>query len=300
MAAVKREASGPVRSDSLESYLRETRAVGVLAVLGLIAGAVSDVVEPGFWDHHALLAGLTSSLIVVMLTVAVVNEAVERRNRKRWTVLAQYVMLQLVGSTRVVWAAIAEVVGLIPPGSHDTVRMGNLVFPREAVDAGAKAVRDTPRFVAAAEEALASADGRARLRDALARLAQHSDDVLARWAAVMLSSDMYAEIIDRHVELADDVDRIANLLAALEPAQDPARPLQDQASALTATTGGQVDDQDVAETLVGVAQLAENLDQLTLQLATRIVPIDWWRSRPGHVPNWTGSRAGADGSEPQN
>jgi hypothetical protein len=293
-----------VRSDSLESYLRETRAVGVLAVLGLIGGAVSDVLEPGFWDHHALLAGLTSSLIVVMLTVAVVNEAVERRNRKRWTVLAQYVMLQLVGSARLVWAAIAEVVGLIPPGSHETVRMGNLVFPREAVDAGAKAVRDTPRFVAAAEEALASADGRARLRDALARLAQHSDDVLARWAAVMLSSDMYAEIIDRHVELADDVDRIANLLAALEPAHDPAhdpaRPRQHPASAATATTGGQVDDQDVAETLVGVAQLAENLDQLTLQLATRIVPIDWWRSRPGHVPNWTGSRAGADGSEPGN
>ena len=67
---------------------------------------------------------------------------------------------------------------------------------------------------------------RARLRDALARLAQHSDDVLARWAAVMLSSDMYAEIIDRHVELADDVDRIANLLAALEPEHDHARARQ--------------------------------------------------------------------------
>ncbi len=130
MAAVKRQASGPLRSDSLESYLRETRVLGVVAVLGLVGGAVFDFLEPSFWDHHALLAGLTSSLIVVMLTVAVVNEAIERRQRQRWTVLAHYVMLQLVGSARQVWVAIAEVAGLIPPGSHDTVRMGNLVFPR--------------------------------------------------------------------------------------------------------------------------------------------------------------------------
>jgi hypothetical protein len=294
VAAVKRKATGPRRSDSLESYLRETRALGVLAVLGLIGGVVSDFVEPGFWDRHGLLAGLTSSLIVVMLTVAVVNEAIERRNRKRWTVLAQYVMLQFVGSARLVWAAIAEVAGLIPPGSHDTVRMGNLVFPREEVDAGAKTVRDTRRFVAALEKALASADRRARLRDAMARLAQHSDDVLARWAAVMLSSDIYAEIVDRHVELADDVDRMANVLSAVGPDDELPGSGQNAAGAVAATTGGQVDDQDLAETLVGVAQLAEHLDDLTLKLATQIVPIDWWKSRPGHVPNWTGSGARAD------
>jgi hypothetical protein len=261
---VKREASGPLRSNSIESYLRETRALGVLAVLGLIAGVVSDFLEPGFWDHHALLAGLTSSLIVVMLTVAVVNEAVERRNRERWTVLAQYVMLQLVGTARLVWVAIAEVAGLIPAGSHDTVRMGNLLFPREAVGGGAKAIGDTPRFVAAVEDALTSAERRVRLRDAMVHLQGQYDDVLARWAPVMLSSDMYAEIMDRHVEVTDDVNRIANLLDV-----------------------GEVDDQQLAEMLVAVAQLAQQLDELTLHVATRIVPIDWWKGRPGHVPNST-------------
>jgi hypothetical protein len=264
VAAVKGESSGPLRSDSIESYLRQTRALGVLAVLGLIGGVVSDFVEPGFWDHHALLAGLTSSLIVVMLTVAVVNEAVERRNRERWTVLAQYVMLQLVGSARLVWVAIAEVAGLVPAGSHDTVRMGNLVFPREAVDAGAEAVGDTPRFLEAVGQALASTERRLRLRHAMVRLQGQYDDVLARWAAVMLSSDIYAEIMDRHVEVTDDVNRIANLLDA-----------------------GQVGDQQLAEMLVAVAQLAEHLDELTLRVATRIVPIDWWKGRPGHGPNPT-------------
>jgi hypothetical protein len=286
VAAVKRQATGPLRSDSLESYLRETRVLGVVAVLGLIGGAVSDFVEPNFWDHHALFAGLTSSLIVVMLTVAVVNEAIERRNRKRWTVLAQYVMLQLVGSARLVWVAIAEVGGLIPAGSHDTIRMGNLVFPREAVNAGAKAVGDTPRLVAAVEEVLTSAERRVQLRDAMARLEGQYDDMLARWAAVMLSSDMYAEILDRHVELADDVSRIFNLLCVVGPGVDPPRPAKD--GSLAPPTDGRVDDGQLAEMVVAVAQLAERLDQLTLDLATRIVPIDWWRTRPGHVPNGSG------------
>lgn len=295
MAAVKREASGPARSNSIESYLRETRVLGVLAVLGLIAGVVSDFLEPGFWDHHALLAGLTSSLIVVVLTVAVVNEAVERRNRERWTVLAQYVMLQLVGTARLVWVAIAEVAGLIPAGSHDTVQMGNLLFPREAVGAGAKAVGDTPRFVAAVEGALASTERRLRLRDAMVRLQGQYDDVLARWAAVMLSSDMYAEIMDRHVEVTDDVNRIANLLSVLGPDGDP--PAADQrVDAQSAASDVQVSDQQLAEMLVAVAQLAEQLDELTLQVATRIVPIDWWKGRPGHVPNSTARQPSGLGS----
>ncbi|MBV8218293.1 MAG: hypothetical protein JO325_07505 [Solirubrobacterales bacterium] len=295
---MKREASGPRRSDSIQSYLRETRALGVVAVLALIAGAVSDALEPSFWDHHALLAGLTSSLIVVGLTVAVVNEATERRNRERWTVLAQYVMLQLVGSARLVWVAIAEVAGLIPPGSHDTVRMGNLVFPREAVGAGAKAVGDTPRLVAAVAQVLASTERRLRLRDAMIRLQGQYDDVLAAWAAVMLSSDMYAEIMDRHVEVADDVNRIANLLYVSGPDGDLPRSAQD-ANAAGAATDGQVDDEQLAEMLTAVAQLAERLDELTVEVATRIVPIDWWKGRPGHVPSRSADRQpsgpGSDG-----
>ena len=206
------------------------------------------------------------------------------------------VMLQLVGSARLVWAAIAEVAGLIPPGSHDTVRMGNLVFPREAVDAGAKAVGDTPRFVAAVEEVLASAQRRIQLRDAMARLERRYDDVLARWAAVMLNSGMYAEIVDRHVEVADDVNHIANLLYAHGPEADLPGVTQDVSTA-PAATDGHVNNAQLAEMVVGVAQLAERLDQSTLELATRVVPIEWWKNRPGHVLQGDDSRANADRSE---
>jgi hypothetical protein len=98
---------GPRRSESVDSYIRETRAVAGVALLALVAGVVSDVLAPQFWAQHSLLAGLAASVIVVMLTVALVNEAVERRRRQRWSVLAQYVMLQLVRDARLVWTGVA-------------------------------------------------------------------------------------------------------------------------------------------------------------------------------------------------
>jgi hypothetical protein len=74
-----------------------------VALLALVGGVISDAVERSFWMRHPLLAGLASGFIVVMLTVALINEAVERRRRERWSVLAQYVMLQLVRDARGVW-----------------------------------------------------------------------------------------------------------------------------------------------------------------------------------------------------
>jgi hypothetical protein len=62
--------------------------------------------------RHPLLAGLASSAIVVMLSVAIVNEALEIRRRRRWSVLAQYVMLELVRDARMLWTAVLELAGV--------------------------------------------------------------------------------------------------------------------------------------------------------------------------------------------
>jgi FG-GAP repeat len=45
---------------------------------------VSDVVIGSFWLRHALLASIVGSVIVVMLSVAVINEVIETRRRRRW------------------------------------------------------------------------------------------------------------------------------------------------------------------------------------------------------------------------
>ncbi len=129
----------PRRLESVGSYRRETRAIAALAVIALVAGVVSTTLATHFWGRHALLAGLASSAIVVMLSVALVSEALERRRRRRWTVLAQQVMIELVGNARLVWTVVMELADLMPSDA----------FTKASIDAGTRAVRDTPRLAEA-------------------------------------------------------------------------------------------------------------------------------------------------------
>ncbi len=267
---MERHDPGPRRSDSVDSYLRETRLIAAVAVLALVGGVVSDTLAGPFWGRHALLAGLAASLIVVMLSVALVNEALERRKRRRWSVLAQYVMLELVRNARLIWTGVMELTGLMPLDAAQTV----------PVDAGARVVRDTPRLVAAIRELVADGDRRRLLHEGIARSVSHSDEVLGRWAAVMLNADAYAEIIDRHVELASDVAWLGSLLDHAEPAEDPGQRRRARSS-VAVQIEGELDRDGLADRLVVITQLAEALDRGTLEVALRIVPVQWWAARLG-------------------
>jgi hypothetical protein len=254
----------------VNSYLWETRAVAAAAVLALIGGIVSDTVERGFWDRHGLVAGLVSSLIVVMLTVALVNEAVERRRRQRWSVLAQYVMLQLVRDARWIWTGLLELAGLMPPGNLSAA----------SIEAGAQTVRDTERLTAAARKVLAEPERRRGLHESVARTVIHNDEVLGRWAGVMLNTDLYAELIDRHVELASDLAWLGSLLDNLDPSDDDQRQRASRNHPAVQIEGA-IDDEQLAARLVAITQLAEELDRGTLELALRLVPVEWWAARLG-------------------
>ncbi len=262
--------AGPRRSKSVNSFLWETRAVAAAAVLALSGGIVSDAVARGFWDRHALLAGLASSLIVVMLTVALVNEALERRRRQRWSVLAQYVMLQLVRDARGIWTGLLELAGLMPTDNLSAA----------SIEAGARTVRDTERLTAAARKVVREPDRRRRLRESVARVVIHNDEVLGRWAGVMLSTDLYAEVIDRHVELASDLAWLGSLLDNLDPSDDDPRQRVSRSHPAVQIEGA-IDDEQLAQRLVAITQLAEELDRGTLELALRLVPVEWWAARLG-------------------
>src|SRR5258708_21458751 len=99
---MRRHEVGPRRSQSVDARLRSTRVLAIAALLALAGGIASAVVGGTFWARHALLAGLTASVIIVLLTVAVINEVLERRRRQRWSVLAQFVMLELVRNARLI------------------------------------------------------------------------------------------------------------------------------------------------------------------------------------------------------
>ena len=91
-----RRTVGPRRTDSLRPYVRSTRIIGGLSVLVLSGAVVWDLTNDGFWFRHTLFTALVASLIVVAVTAAVLNEVLERRQRQRWSVLAQYALFDLV------------------------------------------------------------------------------------------------------------------------------------------------------------------------------------------------------------
>ena len=138
-----RHAVGPRRADSLRTYVRATRIIGGLSVLVLLGAVAWDLANDGFWSHHALFTSLVASLIVVAVTAAVVNEVLERRQRERWSVLAQYALFDLVRAARLVWGGLLELAGLVPDAE-----LGDeaLVAGSEAVQRHAAACRRDRRF----------------------------------------------------------------------------------------------------------------------------------------------------------
>jgi hypothetical protein len=266
---MRRHDAGPRRSASAASYLRETRLLAALAVAGLVAGVVSDVVGVRFWDEHPLLAGLTANVIVVLLSAAVLNEVLQSRSRRRWRVLAQYVMFELAHNARMIWMAVLEVADLLPTDCSVSV----------ALEAGGRAVGDTAGLSAAIRQVLSDGERRRMLYRELARCASLSDEIVGRWAAVMLNADAYAEIIDLHVELASDLAWIKGLVAEPNPATDLRRRRARFNSAVRLE--GNLDDQWLADRVVTITQLAEELDRSTFAAALRVVPVGWWESRLG-------------------
>src|SRR5262249_16051061 len=98
--------------------------------------------------------------------------------------------------------------------------------------------------------------------------------------AVMLNADVYAEVIDRHVELASDISWLIGLLDNSDPPVDHRRRRR-ASSSPAVQVEGDIEGEELAKRIVVIAQLAEELDRATLELALRIVPIEWWAARLG-------------------
>jgi hypothetical protein len=261
-----RHAVGPRRTDSLRTYLRATRIIAAVVVLVLVGAIAWDLADDGFWARHALFTSLLASFIVVAVTAAVLNELLERRQRGRWAVLAQYALFEFARTARVVWSGLLELAGLVPDGELDD----------GALAAGSEAVQDTPRLAAAMDGMLASAERREQLHRLIARLLGHGQEVLGRWADVMVNSGTYAEIVDRHVELYSRLYWWGSVLDESDPLEEHLnRPRLSRVSPAT-QTGGPVDDAWLRDNIVAIAQLAESLDRGSFELAFRIVPLDWW------------------------
>jgi hypothetical protein len=270
-----RATGGPRRSESLRTYVRSTRIIGGVSVLVLAAAVAGDFANDGFWFRHTLFTGLVAGVIVVAVTAAVLNEVLERRQRERWSVLAQFALFDLVRTARLVWTSLLDVTGLVPDAELDD----------GLLEASTEAVRDTQRLATAIDEMFADADSRERLHRLIADLLGHGRDVLGRWAGLMVNSGLYAEIVDRHVELYSRLYWWGSVLDESDPLEEHLnRPTLSRLSPATQTSGP-VEDEWLRDNLVAIAQLAESLDRVSFELAMRIVPIEWWTSQLPERPS---------------
>jgi hypothetical protein len=265
-----RRTVGPRRTHSRRKYIRGTRIVAGLSLLVVVGAIAWDLANDGFWARHALFTSIVASSIVVLVTAAVLNEVLERRQRERWSVLAQYALFDLVRMARLVWSGLLELAGLVPDGE----------LSDGALAAGSDAVRDTPRLAAAMDEVLASAERREQVHRLIGDLLGQGQEVLGRWADVMVNSGTYAEIVDRHVELYSRLYWWGAVLDESDPLEEHlSRPRLSRVSPATQATAGPVEDEWLRDNLVAIAQLAESLDRHSFEIALRIVPLDWWVSR---------------------
>ena len=245
-----------------------TAAFGTVVIV--LAGA-SDFVLGSFWSAHAMLTSLIASLIVLAVTVVVLNEWLERRDRRRWSVLAQYVLFQLVQAARATWTTLLELITEreIEPGDAEELR------------AAAAVALDGPPLSSATRALLADSRRRGRLQEALVALAAHSRSVIVGWASVMVGSGPYTDVFDRHVELQGRLDWISEILTTNEPGE--LRTLRDaklaRSSVATEHAGLLGSDEWLHDQIVATVQLATRLDYESRALGFQLVPMEWWDAR---------------------
>lgn len=217
-----------------------------------------------------MLTSLLASLLVLAVTVVVLNEWIDRRDRRRWSVLAQYVLFQLVQSARATWMGLAELATGVEIETGAT----------EGLLVGARRALDTPALSAATLDMLNDPERRRILQEMMVILAAHSRDVIARWAAVMVGAGPFTEVFDRHVELQARLDWIAGILSHNEPTDQ--RTLHETKlarSSVSAEFGDRFGDDWLHDQIVSTTQLAVRLDYESRALGWKLVPPEAWNDR---------------------
>lgn len=252
----------------------QQRRLMLAAAIGLallVAATVSDFVVGSFWERHTLLTSMLANVLVVAITLAVVNEFVERRDRRRWNLLAQAVLFALTQSARATWSGLVEVLRL------GEVRSGAV----EPLLEGAAVARDTERVSEAIRELLADEERRAVLQRVTVTQADYASDVIAKWAPVMVNSGPYAEVLNRHVELAGRLEWLSSVLTHNEPPEGQSGRERVLVASNVASEHAEEfgDDEWLHDQLLAVINLATELDYRSRELAYSIVPLSWWTTR---------------------
>jgi hypothetical protein len=243
----------------------------VLGGMLIAAALISDFLTGSFWQRHALLTSVLANLLVVGVTVILINEVIERRDRKRWSLLAQHVLFSLTQTARATWTGLLEVlaVGEVDSGAEESLR--------EA----AEVARDNERLSTATRGLLADEQRRAALQRLCLGLSEHASRVIADWAPVMVGARAYAAILDRHVELAGRLEWLSSVLAHNEPPAGQSRRDRTLTRSNVATEKAEElgTDDWLHDQVLALIALATELDYESREHAFSIASVSWWAER---------------------
>jgi hypothetical protein len=260
---------------------RRAAVIGAASVALLAAAIVSDFVIGSFWAKHAMLTSLLASMLIVVISVAVVNELIERRERRRWSLLAQGVMFALVQSARLTWTSLVEVLRLTE------VHTGSV----ESLLSAARVALDRGRVSEATRGLLADPERRQRLQRVLERLSDHTGEVIAKWATVLVGAAPYAALLDGHVELQGRLEWLTSVLGHREPADEGGRSPRLTRASIATEHADEFDDDWIHDMVVSITARATQLDYNSRELAFELVAADWWNERTQALIDGSGAPA---------
>jgi hypothetical protein len=246
----------------------ERLILALVALVALVAACASDFVIGGFWSGHPMLTAIMSALVVVLLSGAVIDVILRRRDESRWRALAQSALIQLAESAHAIWSDLAEDLGL------------RSLADRSPADV--KAELSSPSGAAAIHRQAASGLIESARRELLnRRLTDHlqsGQQLITRWAVPMTASDRYAPMFDRHVEMYGRVEGLLNFVRYGYRMTDP-RGRRDRSRREYLAAGGERDDEWFLDNVLATLSIAVSLEDDTWQLALQVLPESWWDER---------------------
>jgi hypothetical protein len=171
--------------------ITSTRLAAALSLIALSFISVSDFLLTNFWDRNAMVTSVVADILVLIVGVAVVNEFLAARSRRRWRRVADYSLTELSSSCRNVWVNLAEAIGV---GHRDEVS-------REELRALVQSPPDRDRGLdELAHRFAADRDAPKRLKPVIEGVARTTRAVLTSWAPVLIETP-YSGALSRYVEL---------------------------------------------------------------------------------------------------
>ena len=182
--------------------ITSTRLAGVLSVIALVVFTISDFTFTTFWDENAMATSIVADVLVLVVGVAVVNEFITARSRRRWEIVAEYGLVELARSCRRVWIGLAEAIGV---GSRTQVTRDELrAMVQDRAESG-----ELERLAA---QAVGTPEKRQVMHQVVSELVFDARAALTSWAAVLVEST-HSDALGHFAELQALLARLDLVLA---------------------------------------------------------------------------------------